>query len=89
MDLHDSNERGVEVICLGFLRVEDLDRICPSGDREDRSFEEILRELDGIKCGGGDDQLQVRSLFYCLQSSSTVDVTIRAGKLHVQIRCSV
>ena len=36
MDLHNSNEGSVKVVCLRLFGVEDLHRVCSSGDGEDR-----------------------------------------------------
>jgi len=71
MYLHHSDQRSVEVIRLRFLRIKYLDRICPTGYREDWSLEEILRELDGVKCCGRHNQLEVRTLFYRLREQKS------------------
>lgn len=61
MNLHHGDERCVEVIAFGLFRVQDLDGVRSTGNREDRAAEEVLGELFCIESGGGDDQLQVRS----------------------------
>ena len=35
MDLHDSNESSIQVVCLRLLRVENVHRMCAAGDGED------------------------------------------------------
>lgn len=35
MDLHNSNEGCVEVVCLWLFGIKDLHRVCSSGDGED------------------------------------------------------
>ena len=35
MDLHDSNESSIQVVCLCLLRVENVHRMCAAGDGED------------------------------------------------------
>ena len=62
MDLHDGDERRVEVVGLRLLRVQHLDRKRPPGNREDRSLKKVRGELDGVKRGGRDDELEVGSL---------------------------
>ena len=35
MNLHDSNESSIQVVCLRLLRVENVHRMCATGDGED------------------------------------------------------
>ena len=66
MDLHDGNQCGIEVVRFRFLCVEDVHRVCAAGNGEDGGLVEVGGELDGIKCGRCDYQLQVFSLLYRL-----------------------
>lgn len=50
MNLHDCDETGIQVVCLRFFGVENLNRISSSRDGEDGRFIEILRELHSIQC---------------------------------------
>lgn len=59
MDLHDSDETGIQVVCLRFFGVEDLHWESSSWDGEDGSFKEILGEFDSIQCSRGHYQLHV------------------------------
>ena len=59
MDLHDCDERGVEIVGFRFFGVEDFDGESTTGDGEDRTFEEIFRELFGIESGRGDDEFKI------------------------------
>jgi hypothetical protein len=53
MDLHDGNERCVEVITLGFLGIQDFHGICSTWDSENGTTEEVLGELFSVEgCGG-------------------------------------
>lgn len=63
MDLHDCDERGVEIVAFGLLRVQDFYRVGTAGDGEDGTLEEVFRELFSIERSGSDDNLQVRSSF--------------------------
>lgn len=67
MDLHYSDETGVQVVCLGLFGVENLHWEGSPRDGEDGSFEEILWELDGIERRWGHDQLQVFAFLYRLK----------------------
>lgn len=53
MDLHNSNEGSIEVVCLRLFGVEDLHRVCSSGDGEDRLGEREGREEEGEDGGQG------------------------------------
>ena len=59
MDLHDGDERGVEVVRLGSLGVEDLHGEGAPGDGEDGALEEVGRVLLRVEGGGGADDLEV------------------------------
>jgi hypothetical protein len=59
MDLHDGDQRGIQVIALGLLRIEDLDRERSTGNGENGTAVEVLGELFGIEGGGSDDDLEV------------------------------
>ena len=63
MDLHDGDERGIEVIRLWLLRVEDLHREGTAGNSEDRTSKEVLRELLSIQGGRGDNEFQIWPTF--------------------------
>lgn len=49
MDLHDGDERSVQVVAFGFFGVEDLNGIGSPRDGEDGAFEEVFRELFSVK----------------------------------------
>ena len=51
MDLHDSDETGIQVVRLRLFGVENLHWVSSSWDGEDGRFIEILRELHGVQCG--------------------------------------
>ena len=54
MDLHNSNEGSIKVVCLRLFGVEDLHRVCSSGDGEDRLGERGEgREREGEDGGQG------------------------------------
>ena len=72
MDLHDGDERGVEVVGLGLLCVEDLDRVRPAGNGEDGASEEVLRELLSIEGGRCYDEFEVRTTLDCLCNEMSV-----------------
>ena len=59
MDLHHGDQGRVEIVSLGLLGVEDFDWICPTGNGEDRTAEEVFGELLGVERRGGDDELEV------------------------------
>jgi len=61
MDLHDGDQRGIEIIVLWLLGVENLDGECSTRNGEDRAPVEIPGELFGVKGSRGDDDLQVGS----------------------------
>lgn len=48
VDLHDRDQRGVQVVGLWLFRVQNLHRECAARNREYRSLEEVLGELDGV-----------------------------------------
>ena len=70
MDLHDGDQAGVQIICLGFLRVQYFHRVCPTWDGEDGRFVEVLRKLHCVQRGGGDDQLHVLPLLNRLEGNT-------------------
>lgn len=70
MNLHDSDETGVEIVCLRLFGVEDLHWVRSAWDGEDRCFIEILRELHSVQCGGCNDQLHVCALLYRLTNTN-------------------
>lgn len=48
MDLHDGDERCIEVVVFGFLGVQDLDGESTTGDGEDGTTVEIACKLFSI-----------------------------------------
>ncbi|KAF3853912.1 hypothetical protein F7725_014600 [Dissostichus mawsoni] len=64
MDLHDSDETGIQVVRLRLLAVQNLHWERSSWDGEDGRFTEILRELHSIQCSRGHNQLQLFALLY-------------------------
>ena len=63
MDLHHGDQGRVEIVSLGLLGVEDFDWICPTGNGEDRTAEEVFGELLGVECSRGHDEFEVWSAF--------------------------
>ena len=61
MNLHDRDERSVEVVRFGLLGVENLDGVSASGNSEDGTAEEVFGELFSVEGGGGDDELKIGS----------------------------
>lgn len=59
MDLHDSDQAGIQIICLRFLCVQYFHWICSTWDGEDGSFIEILGKLHCIQGGWSDNQLHI------------------------------
>lgn len=76
MYLHDGYETGVQVVRLRLLGVEHLDGKRPARYREDGRLEEVLRELDGVQGGRGDDQLELRPLGHRLLEQAEEDVGV-------------
>lgn len=66
MNLHDSDETGIQVVSLRFFSVENLHWVGSSWDSEDGCFIEILRELHSVQSGRRDDQLHVCAFLYSL-----------------------
>lgn len=71
MDLHDSDQAGIQIICLGLLCVQDLHRVCSTWDGEDGRFIEVLGKLHCIQGGWGDDQLHVLPFLNRLKGNAT------------------
>ena len=67
MNLHDSDQAGVQIVRLRFFGVKNLHWICSARDGENGGFVEILRELDGVQRSGCYNQLHVRALLYSLR----------------------
>lgn len=61
VDLHHSDECGVEVVGFRGLAVEHFDGEGATRDGEDGTLEEIGRVLFCVECGGGADQLKIGS----------------------------
>eukprot|EP00964_Phaeocystis_antarctica_P093832 scaffold60638_cov54-Phaeocystis_antarctica.AAC.3 len=59
VDLHHGDERGVEVVGLRRLGVEDLDGEGAARDREDRALVEVGRVLLRVERRGGADDLEI------------------------------
>lgn len=59
MDLRDGAERGLEIIGLGLLRVEQLDGEKTARDFKKRRVGEVVLEGGGVEGGGHDDQLEI------------------------------
>mmetsp|Transcript_6507 Transcript_6507/g.18711 ORF Transcript_6507/g.18711 Transcript_6507/m.18711 type:complete len:883 (-) Transcript_6507:1046-3694(-) len=57
--LQRRQHRGIHVVRLGLLGVEDVHRIPTSGDPEDGGVIEVLAELLGVQGGAGDEELDV------------------------------
>ncbi|RYF40332.1 MAG: PLP-dependent transferase, partial [Cytophagaceae bacterium] len=66
VNLHDSRKGGVQVIGLGLSAVHDLDRVCPTWDRQNGALEEVGTELLGIEGCRCDDDFQVRAFLESL-----------------------
>lgn len=69
MNLHDSDEAGIQVVRLRFFGVKNLYWIRSAGDGEDGSFIEILRELHSIQCSWCHNKLHVCALLYSLTNT--------------------
>ena len=80
MYLHDSDERRVEVVRLCLLRVEDVYRVRPAGDGEDRLGGEGRRE--GRRGEGGGEGGTVNTLFVCFYSCSCFRTEQHGTKVH-------
>ena len=72
MNLHDGNERRVQIIGFWLLSVESLYRICSTWNGEDGASEEVLRELLSIEGGRGNDELEVRTALDCLCNEMSI-----------------
>lgn len=59
MDLHDGDKGCVQEICLGFFGIQDLDRVCATRNGENRTAEEVLRELFSVKSRRSDDEFEI------------------------------
>src|SRR5271156_4889062 len=66
MDLHDSNQSGIEIIRFWLPRIHDLNRVGPSRYGENRTLIEVLGELVSIQSRRCDDEFQIRSPFQSL-----------------------
>ena len=85
MDLHHGDQGRVEIVSLGLLGVEHLHWICSAGDCEDRTPEEVLRELLSVEGGGRDNELQVWPTLDGLYGSmSMASIGHCEGKLTLQ-----
>ena len=71
MNLHNGDQRRVQVVSLRLLRVQYLDWVRPAGNCKDRRLKEILGELHGIERRRCHDQFEIWSLFHRLQSPTT------------------
>jgi hypothetical protein len=76
VDLHHRDQTGVEVVGLWLFRVQHLHGERPTGDRENRRFEEILREFDGVEGCRSYDQFQFGSFCYGLFQQAEQDVRV-------------
>ena len=75
MNLHDSDKCSIQIIGFGLFRVHDFDRESSAGNRENGTTVEIFGELFSVKCGGGDNQSEIRSSFDCLFQQSEEDIS--------------
>jgi hypothetical protein len=66
VDLHDGDQRCIQVIAFRLLGVKDFDRERSTGNGENGTAVEVLGELFGIKGGGSDNNLQVGTPLDCL-----------------------
>lgn len=61
MNLHDSDERRVQVIGFGLFRVKNFDRVCATGDGENGTTTEVFGELLRIKSRRSADEFEIWS----------------------------
>lgn len=76
MDLHDGDETGIQVVCLRLFGVEHLHWVGTPWDGEDGRFVEVLRELDGIKCGRSHNEFHVRAFLHRLKEREEKGVCV-------------
>lgn len=61
MDLHDRDQRSVEIVVLGLFGIEHFDRECSTGDSENGTTVEISSKLFSVKGSRSNDDFQVGS----------------------------
>lgn len=82
MDLSDSAKRGLEIIGLRFLGVEELDREETTRDLKERSARKVVLERGGVESGAHDDKFEIGAVVKDFFDHSENDVCLKSALVH-------